>query len=438
MPNNDKTALIPAIGPQSRLGALIATLQVSPARLRWAYADEALLRSIARRQPLRRGERGRWLYRALMVADCIGCEWLLLLLISWLRVCLLHLRTLPRTTNDISVATHVFVGFGAGAEEELSRRFAAETGGKVTRLNQTDLRTFAAALPVGYSEHVASLWDAFSQARQALAQLPPQLQAWRLDFLRFVGTRVVDYAYFRVWFGKFAGRNAGGRLATLTPDTAAFAACDQGLRCLFVQHGLVFHLLLPDFTEVQALTEDEARWFARVLPMAGVSVHANVPMLPVEQLQPKLLVASIYGEASFLARMLPLLAWARERGMPLVVRPHPREDHDFWRSGTGMEAQQPELDTTRESFIAMLARIRPRLVVSWYSTTLAEALQAGVIPVTVCALDDVNVADMVYPLWQRALQWPRDADSIERLMTDDAFYRDELARLRQYDGREQR
>jgi len=81
-----------------------------------------------------------------------------------------------------------------------------------------------------------------------------------------------------------------------------------------------------------------------------------------------------------------------------------------------------QIEDADPSFEDALRRLRPRIVVSWYSTALAEALNRGIVPVTVSDESTPAIADMVYPLMDRALQWPRDQARIAELMRDDAVY----------------
>lgn len=411
------------------LSALTDSLQAAPPQLRWAYADQGLLRSVAHDLPVQRGSRGKWLYRLLAMADAVGCEWGLLKVLALLQLMLLQ-RQFRRGSAAGAEAVHLFVGFGAGAEESLYRQFSADANGKVARVDQTRLSSFQQLMPIGWREQHASLLLALAQARQAVAALPTPLAVHRLDFLRFVGIRVVQFAYCRAWFAAFKRSRLlpQAQVAFMAQDTAAFAACEQQLPCMLLQHGLMFHLVMPEFTRVKALTIDEACWLKRVLPHASIELPSLKQQIDVGELCDKVLIASIYGTRDFLALVMPFVEWAHSHGVPLVVRPHPREEHRFWQETAAGASLQ--IDGSKETFVAALLRQKPRVVVSWYSTTLAEALQMGIIPVTVCPLDDVNVADMVYPLFGRALQWPRDADTLQRVLADADCYRQVLAQLR--------
>ena len=416
---------------RTSLAQLTAVIQRVPMTQRWVYVDEALLRSAASGRPLVRGRRGQRLFVLLAMADAIGCGWLLLWTLALLQFCQFRIRLLLRHRSfarlpGTACPQRLFVGFGAGAEELLFEEFAAENSEACLRLNHTAPTSFSDVMQPAFFEHWGALRRSFASARTAMSTLPTELLPLRQDVLRSIGTRICDYAWFCSWFALFRKQVATSRsqLVFLTPDLAAYAAIGSGLPCEFRQHGLLYHLPLPDFSSVVALTSEEARWFTSRLPDAAVITRATQPRFQPETLHGPTVILSIYGAEQYLSLILPFLHWAQERMLDLLVRPHPRESHDFWqRHGAGSTLQ---IEVKKESFAAVLDRLHPRLLVSWYSTTLAEALHVGIIPVSICPLDDHNVADMVYPLFSKALQWPRDAVTIEKVLSDDSAYREVL------------
>jgi len=153
------------------------------------------------------------------------------------------------------------------------------------------------------------------------------------------------------------------------------------------------------------------------------------PTLIPSQMEKEILIASIYLDADYMSSITPFIPWAANKKLPIRVRPHPCESSTFW---SGDEADgSVTIEKSDADFLQAIDRLRPRFIVSWFSTTLVDALECGVIPVTVCADEDRSVADMIYPLFQRCLRWPQDAESIARLLDDDEFYASVLSRLRE-------
>jgi hypothetical protein len=142
----------------------------------------------------------------------------------------------------------------------------------------------------------------------------------------------------------------------------------------------------------------------------------------------EIMVASVYERSQEMARILPFLDWAQGNAWNVRVRPHPREDRSFW--SREVDDSLAQLDDRDASFHDALRRLRPRIVVSWYSTALAEALNCGIMPVTISDESTPAIADMVYPLLDRALRWPRDLERIVQVMRSDAAYDATLQELR--------
>ncbi len=385
-----------------------------------------------------RGVMGRRLGWLVCLTDRFSLVWLLLMLVGLLEVAKLLIKQgLPVSQGswhrNVSYPARFFVGFGAGAEEEIRVEYCANHSGVVATVNQLDPGSFGSWHRVSLPNGLRSLMHSMETAKLAAAHLPLELSPWRHDFLTYVGMRIGYYAFMHAWFVLLKDR-AGGcvtELAFLSADTAAFASADSGLPTCYLQHGMTrYSTLLPYFSKVVALTEDEAGYFRRYQPQADVSLNlgSDIAISPF-QMANGVLVASIYGWEENMWRIDSFIQWAVVKSLPIWVRPHPCEEGSFWANRADANHVRIEADDT--SFSGALERLRPRLVISWFSTALFDALASGVIPVTVCVDDDSNVADMVYPLFKRSLRWPADAGLIERLLDDDRLYVETLARLRE-------
>jgi hypothetical protein len=185
--------------------------------------------------------------------------------------------------------------------------------------------------------------------------------------------------------------------------------------------------LSPEFQAVDAMTRDEAIHFRRTLPLARINM-TSFTELDESELTNGVLIASVYERRDEMRRILPFIYWARANGWPVWVRPHPREDKSFWIQE--VDSNLVRIEDGDASFFDALSRLRPRIVASWYSTALADALNKGIVPVTINDETTPAVADMVYPLLERALQWPRDEEQLVRLMGDGETYRAFVSSLR--------
>lgn len=422
----------------------------NPARLlqdlrpdhQWVVADSNVLAAMARGDLPIFGNRGRRLRRLVGVTSALGVT-IPLLFVVGIRG-LLALLAAQRGGEarfrhaargaDTAVSQYpscFFVGFGAGSEDRLLARYLDEHPDGVGQTSQIEPSTFGKWHSVRFVQAARMLVVALRSTRAATSNLPHGFEKWRLDFLTSAGIRIAHYAFLRAWFEELFRRCADLReVAFLAADTPAFAAVDAGLPTRHIQHGMVRHsLVLPRFKWVDALTGDEAAHFRRRLPSAAVALQPSIGQAIAQGAMSRgVLIASVYADPAEMRRVSSFVDWATSNGIKVWVRPHPREDRSFWSN----EEVRPRvaIEDSDASFNEALARLRPRLVVSWFSTALAEALAVGIIPVSVSARDDPNVRDMVYPLFQRCLHWPDDAATITRVLEDDAAYRAEIGRLR--------
>lgn len=400
-----------------------------PGDRRWAVADDALLEALALGQQVQRGPMGRRIRSVLKWADRIGLAGLAVLVIGGLELARLLWRQGGAQARG-PVPERVFVGFGAGSEALLFERYCAQEQGPVMRLDETEVSTFGAWHAVKPLHGLRTLWSAYRTASRALAQLPPAFASMRLEFLTFVARRLGRYSYTLAWFKRLHAEHPHVReVSFLSADTTSYAAVAAGLSTRYTQHGLVrASLLLPDFDVIEALTEEEGRFFQRRVPGARLVMQAY-PRLGTPSLNHGILIASVYGHEDELSLILPALAWARRTGQPVWVRPHPAESRRFWSP----EVLGPDvrIEDSDPSFLAALQRLRPRLVLSWFSTALADALQCGIVPVTVNSEGSAALHDLVYPLAERALLWERHGAQIQRALEDDRFYCEVVRDLRQ-------
>ena len=64
------------------------------------------------------------------------------------------------------------------------------------------------------------------------------------------------------------------------------------------------------------------------------------------------------------------------------------------------------------SLLDLLTEIKPKIVVSTASAGLIEAKHIGCIPVTLASANDRVIIDMVFPMLDEFLNWPRDDSEV--------------------------
>lgn len=414
-------------------------LQQLPNQYHWAVADSLLLQSIAAGQRVQRGAAGTRLTKLVKLFARVRLVYLLLFLVGASELTKLLIRQKHKSslragyllaTSGRQYPAFFFVGFGAGPEEQLFSNYCTERNSAVARIDQLKVESMGQWHGVGVMQGIASLVRSLGAVKQARASLLAEYRPWEGDFLTFAGMRLGYYSYVNAWFKQLkANAPHVVEVCFLAADTAAFAAVDAGLPTRYLQHGLNRHsLVLPGFNRVDALTHDEALHFQRRLPKADVRLtRPKLPPISAQQ-PPCLLVASVYARQDEMRRILPFLEVAAQLGVAIHVRPHPREDLGFWQTvRLPFDVSMEDRDAT---FDDALDRLQPALVVSWFSTTLVDALYRGVIPISVSARDDPDIQDMVYPLFKHCLHWPGNQAELINIISKRASYESTLMRLK--------
>lgn len=422
----------------STLDDILDKLQKLPPQYHWALSDAQLLLAIYGNKPTVRTGRLFLLTILVRFSQRIGMVWPLISLIGTVELVKLLVRQHAFKKNkrrNVGVyPTCFFVGFGVAKEVELISNYGKNKANEPGILHQYKIETFAFWHRVDVMSGFRSLFYAIALARQAVAALPAELAYRRVDFLTHIASKIGYYAYVRSWFSILAIR-ADSNLVEVVfscQNLAAFAAVDAGILASYFSHGMITRCeLLPVFTTVSALTADEATFIRHRLPKAHVTVYspARQTLVP-SQMAKEILIAScpVGGNPRYMLTVMPLIRWAETKKIPVRVRLHPSEDATYFWSGYAnsglVTIEEGDVD-----FFQAIDRLKPRFLISWVSTTLADVLHCGVIPITACLDDDLYVAELVYPISQRCLKLPKDFESIERLFDDDEYYESVLSRL---------
>ena len=418
---------------------ILERLQNFPSRYHWALSDYNLLLAIYGNKPVVRTGRMLILTVLVRISERIGFVWLLILLVGIFE---LFRELLKQHANKRNMRrskkvypTNFFVGFGVAKEVELLGSYSKQNQSKLGLIHQYRTNTFSYWHRVGFMVGVSNLLRAIASARLAMDALPAELKNRRSDFLAHIGSKIGYYAYVHSWFAILTTEVEINQLevAFSCQNIAAFAAVDAKVRTTYFSHGMITRCeLLPAFDSVIALTEEEALFVQRRLPAAQVCVNSAARhVLKPSEMSKEILITScpIGGDVKYMLSILPMLQWAKAKNIPVRVRLHPAENITFfWFKYVDMGLITIERDGI--DFFDAILTIKPRILVSWVSTTLADVLKCGIIPVTACFDDDLHVAELAYPIFQRCLRMPTNFDLIERLLADDVYYQGTLSRLR--------
>ena len=394
-------------------------LYKAPVEFRWALANSGLQKIMTGEawdvSPF--GRRGRLIRRLVGFACTFGAARLVVALTALAEVTRFMYQARRVQPLRLPAKCRIFVGFGAGPEEEMWRTFEEESDELAIRLDETLPDTFLAY-------HRPSVFELWKQIwRESGAVLPFLLKSelepvalFRKNTLTFAALRMAKYILYRTWWAGVEDSSIS-EVVFLSAATPAFACIDAGMAPVeYRQHGLHRKsILMPSFHVLKLLTQVEADCYQQYLPTSEINVLR--PQQRVTQHLPHILVASIYDVPGLykikdLARVQSLVLWANQNNLEVIIRKHPRETDNFWN------AHFPELqvDVTRDRFEDALMRIKPVFVASWFSTSLVDALFANVIPVSVVEPGDQHIQDLVFDLLKHCLLWPQHQMTMDALV----------------------
>lgn len=394
----------------------------------WSVASSSTIQAIAKGTHEAYGPRGRWIYALFAMT---GISWLglqALRLLTFGMVTLWWVKSLKETRCKKS-PVELFIGFGAGPEQQMFDAFLSEGERSIVRIDQTN----PAAAATVMRPALLALWrHAWSEPLLILNGLRrtevPVIKAHAHEWLTSIAIRIGTYVFYKAWAERLPSDIR--RIVFISPDIPSFAVIDAqklnlNISIEFRQHGLLRKsIVLPKFNKVLALNKPESDHIGAA---AGCEQVETVEIRCEDQFletKPVLLFASVYDFPGFnkedhIDLLRGVVEWATDNSLRMVIRLHPCEREEFWPT------HFPALEIEREvgRFEECLKRFSPVIVMSWFSTALIDALKKGFLPVLITPGSEQALADIVFPLDEIALRWPVDQSNLESLINEHNNYR---------------
>jgi len=398
---------------------ILRELYKAPVEFRWALASSGLRKIMTGEawgvSPF--GQRGQLIRRLVEFAGVFGRVRLVVAVVAASEVIrLMYLaRRLPHVV--LPESCRIFVGFGAGAEGRMWHAFAAESGGPAIRLDEMRPETFLEYHRPQKRTLFRHIWSASSALVPFLSKtaLEP-VASNRKDTLTYAALKMGKYILYRTWWQEIEQASIS-QVVFISAETPAFACIDAGMAAVeYRQHGLHRKsILMPAFSTLKMITQVEADWYRQFLPQSRIEVLR--PKHRLAQHRPRILVASIYevprvSKKQDLVRVQSLVRWAKQNNLGVIIRKHPRETDDFWPT----YFPELEIDASQDLFEDAMVRIKPMFVVSWFSTSLVDALLANVVAVSIMQATDSRITDMVFEIPKHCLLWPIGAPVMNALV----------------------
>lgn len=381
------------------------------------YSQQDAIAAVARGTTVALGPRTAFVTRLVKVAGIIGLETVAAKLASLALLAGLYWRQFRIPV--VEGGGPLFIGIDALREPDLVRQFGAMMGTSPTVIDQRQSGALASLYRPGWRE----LWRAWCEAADpliaCLANSPVGGVISRSHVLAYMVRRLHHYAQGLAVFRGLKATKGAATIAFSSADLPAYAAARAGIETVYFQHGFLRRsLVFPDFTRVIAFNVAEAEHIRSRLPAAAVTVpKPTIRPLKVER---RLAVVGDYGDK--LDRSCGLIEFCRTAGIDVVVRPHPADHSGYWNRWKGIRGVSIDPDGSFDDF---LERHRPCIMATWYSTTISDALLRGVVPVTL----EAEQSDVVFPVAEVALAWPKNRERIQIMLGDPAARHEHLARV---------
>lgn len=401
----------------------------------WSLANEKVIYSLALGEITIFGTKTHKLYQLMRIAYKLKTSDILIFLVGFFRAFSIwrRIKKIKISDSSIGVINSIFAGFGASSEEYLYANYLKESNVPSLRINWV---TYDGMSEIGCPGLWSIILILFKNAFGYSAKLKNainEISSNQQVFLTVCAANLGIYAFFRSYW-QLAKSRGVHEISFLAMDMQAFAAIDENIQTIYLQHGLMkFSILIPQVHYINVLTGDEQKYLQKSLKNCNIRKEAKKTINDIKCKKDVLFIMSLnVAHTDRLKTCEPIVNWAKQMGMQIVVRPTSVVSQSEL---TNLLQRIPTVivDDYETSLEDSLNRWRPKLVAAWSSTGLATALDHGCLPVSFFSPDDHEIwDDMIYPMRERVLFWSRDISVIENIIQSDSAYATYISKLQNY------
>lgn len=408
----------------------------------WSLAHENLLNASALQTSVKLGKVGSRLYLLIKFARRFYLVDVFMSLVGAWKAFQIWMRVKKESIKSVKKSGYqeIFVGFGASSERFILSHASHD---KLLRINAPDHSGVAlVGCPSLSRILISAIKNSVGYARK-LKRSCRVLADNEQNCLVSAAMNVGTYSFY-CEFWQLAKKQGVKRAIFIAPDILAFACVDVGgIETTFIQHGLLFTLILmPKFDVMHLLTKNEMNYYQHLLPFVSKRLQHKHHSLSTS-LNKVIMFLSINVRAD--DRILDssvVMDWAIKNNFQVVVRPTPsatqREINYLYERLPGFE-----LDSTADSLDESFRRWTPSAVVSWTSTGLATALEFGALPISLYnpVIGDINSESrapvskdaMIYPMLKKFIFWSESEKEIKQALLSPSHFNRLVADLREAD-----
>jgi len=219
---------------------------------------------------------------------------------------------------------------------------------------------------------------------------------------------------------------------------ASHASINSKIKTVNIYHGLISMInpdTFPAFDEIYVYSTNERKYLKEMRVESEIMLYPQAVVQCHEKIIIIFLPTMLNEGADVLASIISLFVLNNYK---VYAKTHPLNvawEIKKWSSIINIDSIIFIENLYNTS--SAIEHYKPEFVISWTSTSLCEALNMGIIPIT---LGDENeyYGDpyQVYPIYKKSLLWPRDNQVIEKLILSKSDYNSIINDLRKVDNYE--
>jgi len=404
----------------------------------WALANDNVLFSAALNQNYPWKNKSYKISRLMKISNTLKVPGCLIFLIGFYKIVLSLEKIRKKKLRDKNTTVNykkIFVGHGANAEEFIFEEYVKKNNSSALRINVINLDGLEKITTPSLFLLLKLLFQNSYGLSHKIKKLSFDFNLNLLDFLVVAALNIGEYVFFSEFFriAKLKGIN---EVTFLALHVSAHSCAREKLKMVYWSHGLIkLSILMIKANHIAVLTLEEKNYLISLFKgEVDCSLLKNYkPVLGIKKnsiifMSPELL--SMFPEA-IKENVFSFLEWCKNVDFQIILRPSPKTSQSDLLD---LKKQLPgynNIDEFQIDFEERLKTIQPKFVAGLNTTGLFVALSLEILPICFC---DPHVDDatwnMIYPMKQRALFWPKDRCIIEEAICSDIAYNEHLLRLR--------
>jgi len=403
-------------------------LSVIPKECHWVLCDQNILRSMHLGVPVQRKLKGNIFKKLLYTFRFEFFRYFIIALFGFLEISRLWFRQsnknkiLNKNNFPIKEPIKIFLTCNIFVLSEIYNNYCKLSSEKVIKVVQDDISSMSSIYHVNFFSLLKYFRKSFSTIKILQQNILFEFNNYRLELLTSAARRIALYSFTRTfWEGMKETFNVL-EVNLLNADISAYAAIDAGLNTKFQLHGLLsYSVLVGNFNNISLLSRSEARYI-ETLPV-NCSIEHRKPILPQDFISRELtktivLVSDLVTEED-LSMYLEAIYYFNTLNYKIVIKTKAKtgllNSQEYWKKIINKHKFKTVSIDVDCSFEILIKDLRPKFVLAQSSTVLVDSLYLGIIPITFCKEDDIEIKDTVYPLLYSCLRWDIDQNRIKEM-----------------------